>query len=291
MYNRTRKTLGVTLIEMTLVLATIVLLIGVGVPAVRALRNSFHSEGGVASLINAALSSARAMAVQRQSYVGVRFQTNCAETANTKAVLKSTQYAIFIIHDPDAAPEGTEYANGFRAMEGIEPIKLPEAFAVMDLTAVERTVTGNGTVTFSELPIDASIDALDEAGFSERLKETTAFSIVFSPSGKLVIHEVRVWNRHGRRPNDSSQSLDEVFNTPAQRANPDVRAMFCQDEVLTGSGLGPESSRTSFVICDRTKLREAYKDGAPWVGYLQRLSSQRIYVSPYTGELLSPDSH
>lgn len=285
-----RKKLGVTLIEMTLVLGTIVLLIGFGIPAVRALVNSFHSESGVASLVNAALSSARAMAVQRQSYVGVRFQTTCAETANADEVLKAPQYAVFIIHDPEAAPEGTGYANGFRALEGIEPIKLPEAFAVMDLTVVDRTVAGNGSVDISELPMDASIDAVDESVFAERLRETTAFSIVFSPSGKLIIHEVRVWNRQGRRPSDATQSLDEVFNTPAQRANSGVRAMFGQDEVTVGAGLGPEYSRTNFVICDRAKLREAYRRGIPWSGCLQSLSARRVYVSPYTGALLFSES-
>jgi Tfp pilus assembly protein PilE len=40
------RTKGLTLIEMTLVIATIALLIGFGVPAVRALIHSFQSEDG-----------------------------------------------------------------------------------------------------------------------------------------------------------------------------------------------------------------------------------------------------
>jgi Tfp pilus assembly protein FimT len=63
MYLRAHRAKGLTLIEMTLVIATIALLVGFGVPAVRVLIHSFQSESGTRSMIGAALSSARAMAV------------------------------------------------------------------------------------------------------------------------------------------------------------------------------------------------------------------------------------
>lgn len=289
MYVRAHKTAGLTLIEMTLVVATIALLIGFGMPAVRALVNSFHSESGVRSVINAALSSARAMAVQRQSYVGVRFQMAYHRgAADPEDVLTAPQYLVFIIHDPDRAPDGTEYANGFRAIEGIEPIKLPDSFAVMDLVHVERT--GSGSISLTEHAFDAGIENPTERNLlPKRLRDTTTFSIVFSPAGKLVVHEVRVWNRHGRRPGTGTQSTDEVFNSPAQAVNPAVRAMFYQDEFPPDTGLGPEFSRTNFVVFDRARLRDACKRAVPvpWTGYLQSLSTQRVYVSPYTGVLIA----
>lgn len=282
MYPRTHRMKGLTLIEMTLVIATIALLVGFGVPAVRALVNSFHSESGVRSVINAALSSARAMAVQRQSYVGVRFQM----AANPDDVLSASQYLVFIVHDPDRAPHGTQYANGFRAIEGTEPIKLPDSFAVMDLFRVERT--GSGVITISERPFDVDMESPAELGRAPIwLRDATTFSIVFSPSGKLVVREVRVWNRHGRRPGDATQSPDTIFNSPAQVVNPNVRAMFYQDEFPPETGLGPEFSRTNFVIFDRAKLRDAYKRGVPWTNYLRGLSAERTYISPYTGALIS----
>lgn len=292
MYPGTHKTRGLTLIEMTLVIATIALLIGFGVPAVRALVNSFHSESGVRSVVDAALSAARAMAVQRQCYLGIRFQMAYNRGAtNPEDVLSAPQYIIFIFHDPDRAPDGTGYANGFRAVEGIEPIKLPDSFAVMDLTRVERTFNaGNNQTSISEFAIDSDIEI--PAGlelFPARLRDTTSFSIVFSPSGKLVVHEVRVWNRHGWRANDTTQSTDEVFNSPAQVVNPAVRAMFYQDEFPSETGLGPEFSRTSFVIFERARLRDAYQRKVPWTGYLQSLAASRVYVSPYTGALISPN--
>jgi hypothetical protein len=284
---RAHKSNGLTLIEMTLVIATIALLIGFGVPAVRALVNSFHSEGGVRSVIEAALSSARAMAQQRQCYLGVRFQMAYnRDAADPEDVIAATQYLVFIVHDPDRAPNGTEYANGFRAVEGIEPIKLPETFGVTDLTYVERS--GSGSVSISETPFDADIDNPTELRlFPERLRDATTFSVVFSPSGKLVVHEVRVWNRHGRRASDTTLSTDEVFNAPDQVINPNVQAMFYQDDFPSETGLGPEFSRTSFVIFDRARLRSAYQQGAPWTNYLQALAAERMWVGPYTGALIS----
>ena len=46
MNGRAHRTIGLTLIETTLVVATIALMVGLAVPAVRSLVNSFQSEGG-----------------------------------------------------------------------------------------------------------------------------------------------------------------------------------------------------------------------------------------------------
>ena len=65
---RAHKKSGLTLIEMTLVIATIALLAGFGLPALRSLVHSFESQSGTRSMISAALSSARSMAVRNQKY-------------------------------------------------------------------------------------------------------------------------------------------------------------------------------------------------------------------------------
>ena len=65
---------GITLTEMTLVVASISLLAVFGVPAVRTFLKSFESVGGTRSMIGAALSSARAIAAKEQRYVGIGFQ-------------------------------------------------------------------------------------------------------------------------------------------------------------------------------------------------------------------------
>jgi len=112
---RARKTTGLTLVEMTLVIATIAIMAGLAVPAMRALIRSFQTEGGAVSMINAALHSARTMAVSRQRYVGVRFQKLCTSDNPTdplKGLMDAPQYMIFIEHVRRPATSTSRTASG-----------------------------------------------------------------------------------------------------------------------------------------------------------------------------------
>jgi len=276
---------GLTLTELAVVIAVMALLAGLALPAARMIIGSFESGDGARSMISAALASARALAAARDSYVGIRFQ----KAYNPDAVdplnpLTAPQYMIFIEKDADPEPNGTGLANGFRAIEGCKPIKLPDSIGVMDLTLVARSTT----LTEEAIDTDAQIDTLEE------LRDTTTFSIIFSPSGKLLIHEVRIRNRNGRMDSSSARSLDDVFNTKAQ-VDAGI-AIFYQDDYWGAAwsgfpnlGLGPEYSRNSFVIYDRDKFARAYKAGKAWSDYLAALTAETIYLNPYTGTIISKD--
>lgn len=72
---------------------------------------------------------------------------------------------------------------------------------------------------------------------------------------------------------------DYSVRNPAQHQDPDY-------------GLGKEVSRTSFVICDRRRLDREFKQlpRAVWSRYLSAAARDSVvYVSPYTGILISPD--
>jgi Tfp pilus assembly protein PilE/ribosomal protein L24 len=275
------KQSGLTLTEMTVVVASIVLLAAIALPAVRAFFNSFETESGAKTMVSAALSSARAIALKERHYAGIRFQ----KAYNRGAIdpldpLTASQYMIFIIHDSDPEPNGTGLANGFRAVEGLQPIKLPDSIGVTDLTLVQRSLLGNNQISFVENPIDVDteIDSLEE------LRDTTTFSVIFSPSGKLVTYEVRIRNKNGR-VNDSSN--DDIFNTAFNVETSNI-AMFHQDDYLA-MGLGPEYSRLSFIIYDAKKLKLAYERKQAYSGYLNTLLSKAIYINPYTGTIISTD--
>ena len=260
---------GLTLTEMVVVIATIALLVGLGVPAVRAFLNSFESQSGARSMISAALASARAVAAKEQRYAGVRFQ----KAYQPAGLLKARQYMIFIVHDFDK----TGLANGFRAAEGIKPIKLPDSAGVMDLKY--------RTDLFAP-PGDGIIDDDSEISNLNVFRDTTTFSIIFSPSGKMVIHDVRVRNRNGKT-DDSSE--DDVFNTLTKITDPiNPAGMFIQDDD-TSLGLGQESSRRSFIIYEKEKFRRAYEKGRAYSDYLWKLIPDAIYINPYTGTIISAD--
>jgi type II secretory pathway pseudopilin PulG len=268
---------GLTLTEMTVVVASIVLLAAIGVPAIRAFFRSFETEAGTKNMIIAVFASARAMAAAKQQYVGIRFQKAYNLNApDPLDPLTAPQYMIFIVHDPASEPNGTGLANGFRAVEGLKPIKLPDSVGVMDL----RLRTNPDPKYADDVPIDkdTQIDQPSE------LRDTTTFSIVFSPSGKLVTHEVRIRNKNGR-VNDSSN--DDVFNTAFNVETKKI-AMFHQDD-YPAMGLGQEYSRNSFIIYDTKEFTQACKKNPPqaYSGYLYRLVPQAIYINPYTGTIIS----
>jgi type II secretory pathway pseudopilin PulG len=284
---RRHKTAGLTLIEMTLVIATITLLVGFAIPAVKALVGSFQSEGAVKSMIDAALSSARAMAMSKQRYVGVRFQKLCVSddpAAPLKGLLDAPQYMIFIIHDPTAAPRGTNLANGFRAVEGLEPVKLPSTIGVM----ADPILLAGGIASMSPALVPNVNDQL-------------TFSIIFTPSGRVVAHAVRVRNKDGEyQPfNDvgsQKTSNDDVFNSVVNICGY-KQGMFIEDDYsVVGAdglnlGLGEESSVTTFWIYDTVTLRAAVNGGVgTTMRYLSELRMHKpVYVSPYTGHVVSPE--
>jgi len=143
--------------EILVVVSIMAILMGIAIPAAKSLMASFESGTGVRQLINAALSSARAIAVREQTYAGVRFQQD--KDGHT--------YIVLIEHDPDPSPNGTGLANGFRAVTGRKPMKLPE----------ETTLNG--------------------------VSKLTGPSVVFSPQGKLTIHPVRTSTQDGTAGNDT----------------------------------------------------------------------------------------
>ena len=172
--NGNRGKTGFSLTELLVVISVILLLVGIGVPAFREIMQSFESSGGVKSLINATLANARAMAVKKQAYVGVRFQ-KAYDPDIPGNPLKWPQYMTFIIHDPAIG------AYGFRAVEGRRPLKLPAGVGVMDMKIVDRVFVSASSITLTDVPINA--DGLIDEPFE--LADTTTFSVVFSPAGVL----------------------------------------------------------------------------------------------------------
>ena len=268
MSTRTRQ-FGFTLTEMTLVIATIALLLGLGLPAVRMLIHSFESNSGTRSMINAALSNTRAIAARDQRYAGVRFQQDS----------EGRQYMIFIVHDF----EKTGLSPGFRAVEGMKPIKLPENSGVMDLMV--RTNHGTSPASAAS-PLDEPLMPahLNDINY---IRDTSTFSIVFSPSGKLVVRTVRVRNRDGIYQPDNGVSgrvsSDSIFNSPANITNHGM-GLFVQDDYAE-LGLGAESSRNRFIIYDKNHFGQL--GAQERFNYLNSLIL--IYINPYTGTMIHPD--
>ncbi len=266
-----RRQSGLTLTEMIVVIGIIALLGALAAPATKLFFRSFESEGGTKAMISSALASARAIAAKEQRYAGIRFQ----KAYDPAGPLDASQYIIFIVHDPNR----TEKANGFRAVDGLEPIKLPDTLGVMDETLIRQKRTDDPTWELSTDP---------------ELTELTTFSIVFSPSGRLVIHKVRVRNRDAMPKWISpgitlDNSRDDIFNTVARvtdSVNP--HGMFIQDDDIT-IGLAEEFSCSRFIIYETEKFNRAYQAGQAYSGYLYSVIDKVIYLNPYSGTIIPAD--
>ena len=241
--NKKPRHSGLTLTETIVVISIVAVFTVLGLPAIRAFVRSIESEGGTKAMISASLSSARAMAAQKQRYAGVRFQNKYQPDG------KGCQYMIFIVQDPKIM------AYGFRAVEGIAPMKLPDSVGVMEVVGCDSDI--------------------DDA---TKLANKTTFSVIFSPSGKLVIHDVQTRNRNGQTNNSSK---DDIFNTQSNVQN--GIGMFYQDD-YPSDGFDKESSRNSFRIYDKTVF-DKVNPLTRYTDYLRTLDV--IYINPYTGTIIN----
>lgn len=276
-----------SIIELLVVLSVIAILVLLAIPAINAMQKSLNS-GGAESMISTALATARTLAIKNNHYAGVRFQ----KQYNIKdPQINAAQYMIFVIFNTDSSNVGDE----FHAIEGYKPIKLPENIGVIDM--VRRTDNaadqyGPMTSNAKEQPLqkgdldDSVLTNLDPNKNNMNITDTSAFSIVFSPSGKLVVHDIRIRNDDGHyRPPDldttKNGSDDKVFNSFTNIIINNT-GQFVQDD-YANYGLGGESSRQKFYIYDREKF-EKMTDSAQRYNYLSGLKP--ININPYTGEII-----
>jgi hypothetical protein len=261
---------------MAVVTAIIGLLVALGIPAVRTLMHSFEFESGAKTMISSALASARAMAIKNQRYAGIRFQPDA----------EGRQYMIFIIHDPAIL------ARGFRAIPGTKPIALPESVGVTDMRVrINRAATAAACADAADEAVaavyldDTAAGNLSLDGTNTRISDMRTFSIIFSPAGKLVRQEVRVRNRHGIYQPDNGAagkiSDDEIFNSPVNITDY-AAGTFVQDD-YPDLGFGAEWSRNSFVIYDKTRMKDA--DYQTRFDYLMTLVP--VNINPYTAAIVS----
>jgi hypothetical protein len=262
-------------------------------------------------MISAALASARALAAKEGHYAGVRFQMACnSGSADPLNPVKAWQYMILIMHDASIM------ASGYRVVEGTKPMKLPDSIGVMDLTIVSNR---SDSRFYEEILIDDPVRGGDASINDDfELTDTTTFSIVFSPTGKLVTHRVQVRNRDGVPDTEyergrGNTSDDDVFNKKGDVDKISAalvsmgmgreKGMFYQDDyygVLNTPpypdvppdpdlGLGPEYSRRRFLIYNRVELKSAFEAGAAWSDYLIRLAGEASYINPHTGTIITKD--
>jgi prepilin-type N-terminal cleavage/methylation domain-containing protein len=263
---------GLTLIELLVVIGIIAAVVAISLPAINAMQKSFDSTGAE-GMINAALSTARTLAITRQQYVGVRFQ----KEYDVNDVLNANQYMIFVIYKE--SKEMGNLGDAFHAIDGYKPMKLPANIGVMDMKLGST---------------NQIVDSDDRINDDWEVADTTTFSIIFSQSGKLVIHNAQVRNKNGipDSPGEiNNPSVDNVFNKKDE-VDKGI-GMFYQDDYASQNsqlrycslnfGFGKEASRKEFIIYN-TQTFNKLNANERYEKYLKDLPV--LYINPYTGGII-----
>ncbi len=251
-----------SLVELLVVVAIIALMATLVLPAISNIMRS-NKMGATENIIRGMIATARAYAAENQKYAGIRFQ----KAANNR------QYLVLIEKVSAADP------RQYQAVPNRKPVALPIGISLLS----------------GDVSVDTDIDDDDTDSFNLVLEGQQTFSIIFSPTGQLVIKQVEV---HAR------DNEDEVFGGEAETLPPAPPALLSYDNeyrydhtagtVTAGPSPsawcdGWETSTTSFYIYEDEALKELnpatrYTD---FVNLEQTLDQIRfVLLNQYTGQAI-----
>ncbi len=282
-----RKYAGMSMMETTIVVAVIAIMAAVSSPVAKMITNAMDKNKDAQAMVSAALSTARNMAMEKQKHVGIRFQTayigNAANPYDIRPLEKG-QYMVFV-EKLKAGDSSVTMADGYRAVGGLRPIKMPTFAVAVDMN-VRIKYGDTNDLSGSRDANDVNVNSDNLINDDFELNDILAFSIIFSPNGKLVTRKVQVRNKNGkcRAINEQLSGYDDIFNS-TQNIVTNKLGIFAQDDYAP-AGLGKEYSKKKFVICDKAELIKYYKKGEAYSKYLEELSENPCRVNPFSGAII-----
>jgi len=238
-----RQTEGFTLVEMMVTIFIISLLAGIALPTIAALFGS-GTEEQACNILSAQLRAARSVAIRNATYAGVHVQL-ADDSSKQNTGLLHVSFAAVVWDDPATPGHQFTLAPDFR------PERVP------------------GTVAFGKIN-STFVSGGNYRGLSgsDDLRSFTTFTIVFSPTGKVV--------RQVAGGNVVFDATDALF------AESQIKLW---DRSLTNdnTGLSGETAVTLFDIKKFIVLRE--QNDAEAYKYLNE-NGMFLPVSVHTGQLL-----
>ncbi len=149
---------GFTLVEMLVVIAIVVLVLGMALPSITGIFTA-GADSQAYNLIASQLSAARALAIQEGTYAGVHVQMG---NEATDSDLKDTCWAAVMQYDTSLSPAA------FRLADGFTPRQIPGRYAFGEVSGAFITAS--------------AFDNLSDTN----LDNFTSFTVVFSPNGAVV---------------------------------------------------------------------------------------------------------
>ena len=235
---------GFTLVEMLVVVAVVAIMIGVAVLNAGDLLRSQRSTSAK-NLIRSSLAQAQAYAQANRIYAGLRFQfdRNGWQTGR--------QYMVLI--------EKVGVDHEFNPIPNSKPLALPKNIGVINLP-----------IDLQGFTEDEWLD--DNYSSSVGMEGSATFSVIFSPTGQLVVKDVELLQRF---TGDPVVSLEADVNSGISLLYSDRwdEVDWCVDEL---SALG-------LIVCETTLLRET-DSLLRYTNYVVDL--EPILINVYTGTFI-----
>lgn len=278
--RRRRMFRAFTLIELAVVMAIILIVATLALPALGTLLTG-PSIASTKNVVQGIFAAAQARAAVSQNYVGVRFQQ--ASDGRSYAVMLRPARAGEPGFD-NGCPDYTDTDGDqlgdcnfltFVADEDMEPNTLPEGMELAGL--------------------NVSSAAAPDNELSTNIEDATTFTVVFSSEGRIIRKQVHVSQRQ-----DNGAIKDSVFNLTANTSGgyglllPDVEdtaPLASLTDTDPDSNLNPanndiansELSERGFLVYERQKRVNA--GATPYTGYVQQ-QALRIDLNVYTGAMI-----
>jgi|GEM_PF-3137123 len=268
-----RKNRGFSLVEMLVVVSIIVLMLSLAMPNAAVLIRS-QKLNSAENMIRSALAQARAHAAVNQRYAGVRFEFD------RTGWQKGRQYLVLIENQPVAT-------NEFVAVPNVKPLIMPDG-----LGAISGDINGDAYL-YDYNPVTNP----DGIPLPNCINGATTFSIIFSPSGQVVMKNVKV---RPRIPDDKIINHKERVDILDNSAYREYKALlYCDDYV--GINWDPiytsaipykpwcvvEYSTSGLYIYETEKMLAVSLPTLRWSEYVSKLTP--MLINSYTGQIIEEE--
>jgi len=267
--TRPARPAGFTLVELLPVMAIIAVMALLVLPGFTRMISS-NKEGAALNQIRAALVEAQVHAAQPQKYAGIRFQFEKNGWADGR------QYLVLIENIND---------DEYRAAPNAKPTALPEGVGVIDYSMLVQYPVNQSQID------DNNYNLSDNNTNPNGLLGSTTFSILFSPTGQLVVKNLHIyrWDEY-----------DQVFNNqvlvesiPIKGQLPPPLLYYDNNNPswgtkITNSALWCwyETSAKGFYIFEVNKMLQDVNPGTRWSDYIGTVEVEPVLINMYTGTIL-----
>ncbi|MHC4718395.1 MAG: prepilin-type N-terminal cleavage/methylation domain-containing protein [Planctomycetota bacterium] len=238
---------GFTLGELLVVMGIIAMLLAIALPTISVLFSSGSAEQARA-VMGAALSAARGLAIEKQTYVLVHHQASA---------LDDTCWLVTMIYDPTETPQHPD--GRFVMAKGIPPQQLPGNMGAGEVSGTFLTA-GAGT----------NPDQYREIAPGDDWVNFTTFNVIFGPNGSLAAYV------NGGPPRLDVNEDESVFHDPGDVDWED-------EEILDYPPAAPEEGVRAMTFFNYKELKLFGREDRQ-----RELneSGQFLVINPYTGQFL-----